>query len=546
MSADTRDKQRPPDKEAPNPPARRARLSNNVVSLIGFCLVAVGILLILTFGLFMVISPPQNPYVDVIGFLILPMILAAGLIMVPLGIAWKAWRLRRNPHGDTNLLRFPEIDFGKPGHRKALVAFTAANLFVVFPIIGVTSYHGYHYTDSQGFCTTVCHTVMEPQGTTNERSPHARVPCAECHIGSGATAFLGSKLSGTRQVLAVLRDSFPRPIPQAISTLRPARETCEECHWPGKFFGQQLKTTVHYSSDKNNTRREVRMLLETGGADETTGRVEGIHMHMTLAGRIEFVATNEDLQEIPWIKYIDDDGAELIFRSDGKPADEPPPEGITRRIDCMDCHNRAAHLFRTPQQAVDTALEVGRIDPTLPFIKREAVVALTVEYPNKKEAFEEIDRRIAEFYKTSIPDVWEARRDAIAEATVSIQQIYAHSFFPEMKVNWQTYPDNIGHMNSPGCLRCHDGRHINSRGDAISSDCQVCHAFINVVDDHNGSFVVGDFTHSFTLAPHQNLRCDQCHTGGRFPLCRECHESGDWLGTRFQGRFISDQPSLRD
>lgn len=546
MTADVVEEQAPSVDGSGHHIPRRARLSNNIVSLTGFCFVALGILLILTFGLFTLVSPAQNPYVDLIGYLILPMILAIGLIMVPIGIAWKAWRLRRHPQRDVPLLRFPEIDFGNRAHRKAIGAFAAANLFIVFPIIGVSSYHGYHYTDATEFCAKVCHAVMKPQATTHELSAHARVACAECHIGSGASWFVKSKLSGTRQVLAVLRGTYSRPIPPAIHQLRPARDTCEECHWPGKFFGRQLKATVHYSSDEDNTRRVVRTLLRTGGSDQATGRAEGIHMHMALAGRIEYVSTDDKLQEIPWVKFIDDEGVKQIYRSDGKSSTDPRPEGVTRGIDCMDCHNRAAHSFRTPQQAIDTALEVGQIDSGLPFIKREAVNALTAEYANESAALKNIERRITEFYESSRPEVWQTRRDAIEKATASIQRIYAHSFFPEMKVNWQTYPDNIGHLNSPGCFRCHDGRHVNDRGEAISSNCNVCHTFFNAVNGGNGALAEGEFIHSLTLAPHQNLRCDQCHTGGGFSLCRDCHESGEWLNTRYQGRFLRDQPPIDD
>jgi len=388
-------------------------LLNNWISIVGFFLVGVAVLLLLTFGLFTLVSPPANPYVDIIVFLILPGILVVGLITVPIGVAVKHWRLRRYAATHVGTLRLPQLDLNSPRTRRAVLAFLAASIFVVLPALAVSSYNGYHYTESTDFCARVCHSVMEPQATAYAHSPHARVRCAECHIGAGASWFVKSKLSGVRQVLAVWGNTYPRPIPPAITELRPARETCEECHWPAKFFGAQLKEVVHYAPDDQNTRRVVKMLLKTGGADESIGRVEGIHMHMALAGRIEYVATNRGLQEIPWVKYVNDAGEELIYRSDGKPSTAPRPEGVVRRIDCMDCHNRGAHHFRSPQAAVDLYLDVGRIDATLPYIKRRAVAVLTRPYPDAVTGEAAIEWGLIGFYRDNYPDIWETRPEVV-------------------------------------------------------------------------------------------------------------------------------------
>ena len=514
------------DRRAPYRPTH-APLWNNVITLMGLFTCAVAVLLLLTFALFSAVTPTTNPYVDILGYLVLPGVLVGGIGLVPFGIFFKSWRLHRKDPSQHLAFRFPRIDLNDPMQRRVAKVFGGGS-FIMLPIIGVSSYHGYHYTDSSEFCGKVCHTVMEPQATTYENSPHARVACAECHIGSGAGWFVKSKLSGTRQVLAVWRDTFSRPIPPAIHHLRPAKETCEHCHWPKKFFGAQLREIVHFSEDESNTRRNIDMLLNTGGGDEVTGRAEGIHLHMALEGRIEYVATDDLLQVIPWVRYTDAAGNEWIYRSDGRPNSDPKPEGQIRQLDCMDCHNRPAHNFRSPQHAIDIFLNVGRIDTTLPFIKREAVKILVEDYPDKETAERRIGEHLTTFYQTEYPAVWETDKASVKQAVDMVRQIYGRNFFPAMNVNWKTYPDNIGHMESPGCFRCHEGRHVNQKGEKISHDCALCHTFLNPVKQDGKSGVIreGEFIHPYELqGSHSTLRCNKCHSGGTTPTptCTGCH-----------------------
>ncbi len=502
-------------------------LWNNVVTMIGVFLSALAIIVLLTFGLFTLVTPTTNPYADIVGYLLVPAILFVGVLLIPFGILFKSWRLHRRDPEQQLSFRFPRVDLNDPVQRRA-AKIAIGGTFILLPIVGVSSYHGYHYTDSAGFCANACHSAMAPQATTYEHSAHARVACAECHIGEGASWFVKSKLSGIRQVLAVWRDTFSRPIPPAIHNLRPARETCERCHWPKKFFGAQLREIVRFASDESNTRREIDMLLKTGGGDESTGRAEGIHLHMALAGRIEYIATDDRLQNIPWVRYVDATGSELVYRSDGRPSSDPRPDGQIREMDCMDCHNRPAHKFRSPQDAVDIFLDVGRIDTTLPYIKREAVAALIQPYADVETAKRQIGNHLTEFYRTNYPDVWKTRLASVNLAVDMVREIYRKNIFPDMQADWRTYPDNIGHHVSPGCFRCHEGRHINQRGEAISHDCNICHTFLNPVD-HNGKTAVireGEFVHPIDLeGSHAELRCTQCHSGGMSPpsSCAGCH-----------------------
>lgn len=507
---------------------RHKPLWNNVISIFGLFLVAMGVVLLLTFGLFSLVTPMRNPYLDIVGYMVLPGLLILGLMIVPAGILFKSWRLRRHDPHQPLTLRFPRIDLNDPAQRRVIKYFFAGT-FMVLPVVGVSGYHGYHYTDSSQFCGYACHDVMKPQATAYEHSAHARVSCAECHIGSGASWFVKSKLSGTRQVFATWQNSYPRPIPPAITELRPARETCERCHWPQKFFGAQLREITHFASDEKNTRRHVDMLIRTGGKDEAFRSAEGIHTHMALTNRIEYVATDDRLQDITWVRMTNEAGDVSIYRSDGRPSSDPRPEGLIRQLDCMDCHNRPAHKFRSPQESVDLFLEGGGIDRSLPFVKREAMAVLSTAYPDSESAKAQIGLSLTEFYQTNYPELWESRRSSIYQAIDAIRMIYDRNFFPDMKVDWRTYPDNIGHKISPGCFRCHEGKHVNQDGRTISHECSVCHTFLNPKekDAASATIVKGEFIHPMELAgPHKALRCDRCHTGGIGPetTCKGCHK----------------------
>jgi hypothetical protein len=526
-------------------PARRKQVSDvpkhplvvkplwtNTLTLIGLMLTSVSLLLLITFGLFSVVSPAANPYVDIVGYLVLPSILLLGIFLMLLGILIRSLRRRRlDPSRRLRIL--PRPDFSDPAQLRA-AKFLAVGLFALLPITAVTGYHGYHFTDSTEFCSATCHTVMQPESVTYKRSSHARVSCAECHIGSGASWFVKAKVSGLRQVLATVRETYPRPIPPAITELRPARETCEECHWPQKFFGSQLREFPHYASNEKNTDRSVALLLKTGGGDEFLGQASGIHRHMALSGRIEYIATDETLQNVPWVTWTDHAGTEHIYRSDGKPGSDPPPEGERRTIDCMDCHNRPAHEFLSPQESIDLAISNGRIDRTLPYIKRETVATLLPPYLPDEEAQARIGESISRFYQDNHPDLWESRRASIYQAIDTTREIYSGNVFSDMNVDWTSYPDNIGHMYSAGCFRCHDNRHVNQKGESISTACDDCHTFlISEGDGEEVSYRTGEFDHTMPLqGPHQAVRCHQCHSGGASPgneNCEGCHEQEQGL-----------------
>ncbi len=521
-------------------------MCNNPISILGLLGVACSVLVLITFWMYYLTAPGVNRYLEFVGFLILPAFFGGGLALIPAGIYL---RRRRDRKRKTK----PAVESETTEHRVHKVLGTVGILmiitvFAVFPVLSVSGYYLYSFTESTRFCGEICHPPMRPQSIAHSRSAHARVACAECHIGHGAGWFVKSKLSGARQVYAVLADTYSRPIPPAITELRPARDTCEECHWPSKFFGHQYKKLTHFAQTEDNRRREVEILLKIGGADDSIGRAEGIHMHMLRAGTVEYMAADEHLQDIPWVKYTRQNGDVTIYRTKGTPIEGLPISGqhgeaVMRTIDCMDCHNRGAHHFRSPQISIDLELEANRIDRALPYIKRESVAALVEPYPDEKSATTQIEHRLLEYYKKSWPEVFKEQENKIREAIKRVQSVYLEDFFPDMKEDWRTYPENIGHQYSPGCFRCHDGQHSDEKGRTISSDCTVCHLFITPVDGEPDKFNFGKFEHPNSLSVHKNVRCSTCHSSGKRPRCEQCHEPGEWKQNRGKGLFRrADEP----
>jgi hypothetical protein len=503
-------------------------LWQNGLTMAGAVISAVALLFILSLLFFDLASAGQSPYLGLFTYLVFPGFLVLGIALIVAGLLIARWRARRLGGRSGGDQYYPRIDLSLKSHRRALTGIGLVAVFAL-PVIGLLSYEGYHYTDSNEFCGLVCHTVMEPQYTAHRNSPHARVECAECHIGEGASWYVKSKLSGVRQVIAVARDSYSRPIPPAITELRPARETCEQCHWPTKFFGDQLITINHVASDEANRHTQVRMLVKTGGSDASTGPPSGIHWHMTLGKKIEFVATDEFLQEIPWARVTDrSTGIQTVYRSDGRSADEPPPDGTRRTVDCMDCHNRATHIFRTPSRAVDNVLAMEPALRSLPFAKRELVATIVTPYGSKEEGRAGIAAALREFYQTRQPEAGAPQGGELDRLIEVGQQSYDRSFFPRMKVSWRTYPDNIGHLEFVGCLRCHDDKHVNHEGKPISRECSACHEFLVPADPQDAASLlrIGEFQHPVALeGVHNTIRCDRCHTGGTAPAatCAGCH-----------------------
>ena len=447
-------------------------LSRNILSLIGVVLATSIFLTMVVFFLANFYGFGASPYVGIVAYLVLPGLFLIGLLLIPAGMAIKHYGDVR--HG-RNREKHPQLDFNRVELRRVfgfVVLATALNGVVFIH----ASYRGVQYLDSVAFCGQTCHAVMQPEFAAYQNSPHSRVACVSCHIGPGASWFVRSKLSGVEQVLAVTLNSFSRPIPTPIKNLRPARETCEQCHWPSKFSGSLLAIRPKFADDESNTATQTVLMLKVGGG---VAQGTGIHSaHLDLAGEITYFASDRQRQQIPWVRYRSVGGVETEFAVPEWNGDTS--NGEMRVMDCMDCHNRPTHTFQLPEQALDEALSSGRMDASLPFLKKKAVELLKQPYATQAAATEALGRLLPAYYQQEHPKVWEQQREPVEQASQVIQEIYRRNVFPEMKVDWKTYPNNIGHEAFPGCFRCHDGNHTSKEGKTITQECNTCHLLLAV------------------------------------------------------------------
>ncbi|MBI5473890.1 MAG: NapC/NirT family cytochrome c [Ignavibacteriae bacterium] len=447
----------------------------NLLTLIGASIAAVSFGLIFFLILLESMTGSPKPYMGIIAFVILPSIMMIGIAIAVVGII-REHRLERKgkPHG----LHLPQIDMNKPSHRRAFALFSAGTiLLLLFSAFG--SFKAYEHTDSDQFCGQTCHTVMEPEFTAYQYSPHARVGCVKCHIGPGADWFVRSKISGSYQLYAVAFKKFPRPIPTPIENLRPAQETCEQCHWPKHFYSEKQHVNTYFTSDEANTRWTLDLLMKIGGGNIEAGPTSGIHWHMNIANEVTYAASDAQRQVIPWVRIKGPDGKIETYRSADNPiSNEELATLKERRMDCIDCHNRPTHIYHPGARSVNHVMTLGWIDPKLPNVKSTAVSALEFPYSTKQAAQDSILLVIEEYYATNYPEIARTQKAAIERTIVEVQKIYSRSYFPEMQVNWKKYPDNLGHMYYPGCFRCHDGKHVSESGKVLSRDCNVCHTIL--------------------------------------------------------------------
>ena len=420
-----------------------------------------------------VVGIHTGPYFGIIQFLLLPGIFAFGLLLVPFGYFRARRRLRATTGSAVLPETFPVIDFNNPRHRRnalILIVLTLINL----AILGMATYEGIEYTESSAFCGQVCHTVMRPEHTAFLRSPHARVGCVQCHIGSGAGSFVKYKLAGVRQLAEVVLGNYNRPIPTPVRNLRPARETCEQCHWPDKHHGDRLRIIKRYDEDETSTERTTVLLVHVGGGAQGREPAGGIHWHMNLANEITYVAADDARLVIPWVRLKDREGRTTEFLASTSTLTQDQIDRAPKRVmDCVDCHNRPSHAFRAPEDAVDEAIAAGRLDRRLPFLKQQVLAALKGEYHSAAEAAAGIRTALEAYYK-------DQNKDALEAAVRAATEIHAANVFPEMRIGWGAYPNNIGHQFYPGCFRCHDGDHRSRDGREISQDCDRCHSLLAV------------------------------------------------------------------
>ncbi len=502
----------PLDKEAKNPHV--PGLTRNFISLAGLVIATTSLICIIFLFLVDMLGKREHPYIGIFAYIVFPAIMIVGLLLVLLGMILE--RRRRHKGAVAGMPFYPRIDLNNPRQRRGVFIFVVSSFIFLF-LSTFGSYQAYEFTDSVMFCGQTCHSVMHPEFIAYQNSPHARVGCVDCHVGPGATWYVRSKLSGAYQVYAVLFKKYPTPIHTPVKSLRPAQETCEQCHWPEKFFGAQMKVFSHFASDENNTPTQIRMLINTGGGSAKSGFVTGIHWHMNIANEITYISTDEQRQVIPWVQMKDRQGqiTEYVAK-DSTLTPEEIAKASKRRMDCVDCHNRPSHIYVPPDRSVDESLLAGRLDRTLPYIKQQAIQTLTKSYATTNEATRTIATDLENYYRSNYSDRYAKIEGSVKGAISEVQRIFTNTIFPEMKVDWRTHPDNLSHYYFTGCFRCHDGQHMSREGKVVRNDCNICHTVLDQIEGGAPVMPVQGkpFKHPVDLGDFSGVKCIDCHSGG--------------------------------
>jgi nitrate/TMAO reductase-like tetraheme cytochrome c subunit len=491
--------------------------SYNWISLIGATIAVISLFMIIFLFVISFLSTTNGSYLGLVIYIILPAFLVLGLVLIPIGMAVKVRRDKRK-HVEAEK-KWPIVNLNDLRHRNAFMIFAVGTTVFLF-LSALGSYEAFNFTESNEFCGQICHTVMKPEFTAYQSSPHARVNCVDCHVGEGADWYVRSKLSGLYQVYAVTFNVYPKPIPTPITNLRPARETCERCHWPEKFYARQLRVEKHFLPDEENSEWDIYMQMKIGSAYSALGLQEGIHWHINPDVKIEYIASDESREEIPWVKYTNKKTGEVkIFKDEDNELDQAAMDTLeTRTMDCIDCHNRPSHNYKPPTFFVNNAMVANKIPKDLPEIKSLAMDIMGEEFGTTDSAMQYINDEVISFYQDNYPDIFENQKPKVEKAITGLQDEFKKNIFPEMKAQWNAYPNHIGHMEFNGCFRCHNDRHSTESGEVITKNCNLCHTITaqGPPDDLQVAKIneALEFKHPVDIGEAwKDFACIECHTG---------------------------------
>ncbi len=452
-------------------------VATNWIGTAGVALTTSAFVLFVFFELMHATGLLTNAYVGMISYMALPALFILGLILVPVG--WAIYRRRvGRPTSELLTQRFPDDMTRAKRLGSSLVGMIALLTVVNILFLGVGGARMLHFMDTPKFCGTACHPIMEPEWTAYQNSPHASVRCVDCHVGEGAGALVNAKLNGLWQVISATFDLYEKPVPTPVHQLRPARETCEKCHWPEKFYGDRIKTVAHFARDERNTPSFTTLALKVGSG---SGKEEGtIHWHVAAANEVRYRTADEKRLVMEWVEVRRGDAFHRFSNRNlpPSPAADGGPPIEPRSMDCVDCHNRATHIFRDPEAALDLALATGGIDTTLPFAKRIGLQALLGGYPDKEAALAGIDHSVRGTYRRMAGHQRLATDPRTDRLVAALQEIFADNIFFPMNVGWNPYPDHLGHRGPGGCFRCHNPDLVDETGEAIPYDCTLCHSIL--------------------------------------------------------------------
>jgi nitrate/TMAO reductase-like tetraheme cytochrome c subunit len=409
-----------------------------------------------------------------------------------------------------------------PGASRWLRVLPYLALSVLFILLLTGGISGWEYANSPKFCGYTCHTMI-PQNADYLVSPHANVYCTECHVGrSPFGTEISRKTQALREIYATIFHTYTYPI--YANQQRPARETCEKCHQPEAFLGNELVTINHFLADKDNSSLYTYLIMKTGGGAKVQGLGQGIHWH--IINKVVYYDTDPLSQNIPFVRVYNDDGTTTDYidiESNIVPATIDPSQ--LKTMDCITCHNRVTHNFAFPADSVDNAMSRGLISPTIPEVRNKAVEVLTASYGSQEIAMSGI-AGLENYYTQYYTDFYANNKELINAAITELQTIYNQTVFIDQKVDWTTHPNNIGHINSAGCFRCHDGKHMNAQDQAVRLECNLCHS-IPVVATSQDFVTEIEVSTGPEPQSHLNPNWISLHHDAFDDTCSNCHTTTD-------------------
>lgn len=449
-------------------------LSPNWAGALGIALTTSSFVVFVVLETFIRLGFISNAYVGLLSYMTLPALFVFGLVLIAFGL----FLARRR--SDLPTRAFLSSRFGE---EQVQVGYFGANVFVIVAgltvanllFVGGASTTMLGFMDKPDFCGTACH-VMNPEWTAYQESPHARVACVSCHVGDSTEALVESKLSGLRQMLLFTAGAYSTPIPTPVEQLRPSRETCRTCHWAGVDHGSRIRTFVTHDSDEGSTPRFTTLSLKVGSAEGEPGT---IHWHASPSGEVRYAAADARRQRILWVEAKGKDGSVRRWENQRHKTADEGVDAHARSVDCVDCHNRVAHLFEGPERGIDARIADGRLERSLPFIKREALSAVLHRYPDDGAAMDGIELSLKSFYRRHYPNTSVGMSTEIDAAVEVTQAFYARNVYPEMGIGWGTYDDRLGHTGrGDGCFRCHSNDLVDEEGNSIDDECTICHSIL--------------------------------------------------------------------
>ncbi len=448
------------------------------VSLVGALIVTITAPLLVAYMLTDTLFHIENPYFGGAVYLLLGPAFLFGLALVFVGAFFFQGDRDANLFSLSYMSKYftnPEL-FGRLQRNIFLIVLLTSINFAVFSVF---LYRAYHYMESTQFCGQFCHTVMDPEHTAYLNSPHSRVPCVECHIGSGADWFVKSKISGARQLFAVALDTYTRPIETPVHGLRPARDTCESCHRPETFHGDKLVVLDKILEDEANTHVKTVLMMKIGTAGDRAVSSGGVHWHVAPENKITYKAIDRKRMVIPELQLTRQDGTIETFKTADAEQQISSSEHLeVREMDCIDCHNRPTHIYLPADKALEGKMLNGQIPLELPYIKKIGMQVITQEYATHEQARSEIMQSLQQWYTENYPEIIERKPQLLAAAILGVQEAYVENVFPEMQIVWGTYTDHRGHTDDFGCFRCHDEEHESDLGGSVTQDCDTCHTIL--------------------------------------------------------------------